>query len=253
MINSTYEFYDIQYAIPIVLEEYGFEPKEFEIIDMGVKLLKQIGNYYTDRHLFIGQIKDNRLDLPCNVTTIDSVTVNDFNVFRLNSYYKDVFDFYELRGFEVSRNFNGFTSEGRFIDYRFVKDNGNSWLEFNPLITSSNSNISRDIASDLKNRDNRYVYVIYSGQLLDEKGYPKVTNQEAIAIAYWYMLIDYKKKTIMGLNNGSLIPMFKQQYDAAVSKARNITELNQNLGDALLDIKFGYNMKQYGKSFKYKN
>ena len=252
MENSTYEFYDIQYAIPIVLEEYGTEPKESEIIVMGVKLLKQIGNYYTDRHLFIGQIKDNKLELPCNVTTIESVSTHNFNLFRTNSYYKDIFEFYELRGFEVSKSFNGFTSQGSFIEYRFVKDNGNSWLEFNPLMTSSNKDVQRNIDTN-KEHEDKFVYVIYSGQLLDERGYPKVTNQEAIAIAYWYMLIDYKKKTIMGLNNGQLIKMFQDQYDRAVSKARNIVSLNQNLADALLDNKFGNNMKQFGVSYKYKH
>ena len=104
-----------------------------------------------------------------------------------------------------------------------------------------------------KEHEDKFVYVIYSGQLLDERGYPKVTNQEAIAIAYWYMLIDYKKKTIMGLNNGQLIKMFQDQYDRAVSKARNIVSLNQNLADALLDNKFGNNMKQFGVSYKYKH
>jgi hypothetical protein len=252
MINSIYEFFDIQYAIPIVLEEYGHEPKEYEIIDMGVKLLKQIGNYHTDRHLFIGEVVDNKLELPCNVTTIESVTLNTFNLFRNNIYFNYVFDFYNLRGLEVSRRFDGFTSNGQFLNYRFVKENGNSWLEFNQLATSSNKDVQNKIDEENLYKD-KYVYVIYSGQLLDERGYPKVTNQEAIAIAYWYMLVDYKKKTILSLNNGQMIPMFKEQYEKAVSKARNIVSLNQNLADALLDNKFGNNMKQYGKSFKYKN
>ena len=138
MNNSSYEFFDIEYVIPIVKLEYGFEPNVFEIKDMAVYLLKAIGNLWSDRYLFIGKISGNQIELPCNVELIESVTLSteDYNNYAKNADYANQ----QIAGVREGSNYyaNGYsrlpdrTTEGLFLDYKFVNIQGQLIFLFYP-------------------------------------------------------------------------------------------------------------------------
>jgi hypothetical protein len=257
MNNSSYEFFDIEYVIPIVKLEYGFEPNVFEIKDMAVYLLKAIGNLWSDRYLFIGKISGNQIELPCNVELIESVTLSteDYNNYAKNADYANQ----QIAGVREGSNYyaNGYsrlpdrTTEGLFLDYKFVKENGKNYLKFNRTLITEDTQLQSIYDADSKRLDNMFVNVLYNGQKLNSEGLPLITGDEAYAIAFKWITLDYRKKTIMGLNNGAMLQYFEKEYNKYVNRARNPQKFSQNLMDEIMDAKTSINMKTYGNGYKY--
>ena len=54
---------------------YGLTVSETEFEDIALDGWERIGNKHTRLYRFIGDVKDGKLDLPCNVDVIESVHV----------------------------------------------------------------------------------------------------------------------------------------------------------------------------------
>ena len=259
MNNNNYEYFDIEYIIPIVKLEYGIEPNVFEIKDVAIHTLKRIGNIWSERYLFIGKIKDNKVELPCNVSHIESVTLTNENFENYinraewaNQQIPGRFVDSVAYSYAYSR-LPDRTSEGRFMDYKIVIENGEKFLNFNRLIVTDDTRLQSQYDSDMKTMDNMFVNVLYDGQIVNSEGLPFVTEKEAYAIAYQWMYLDYRKKAMLGMNNGAFLKEFENKYIKHVNLARQPNKLNQNIMDEIMDIKTSHNVKWYGKDFKYRS
>ena len=259
MNNNSYEYFDIEYVIPIIKLECGLDANVFEVKDIAIHTLKRIGNIWNERYLFIGKIKDNQVEIPCNVAHIESVTLTNENY---NSYV-NIADWANQQvpgrfvdSVAYSSAFSQLpnrTSSGSFKDYRFVIENGEKFLRFNRIIVTEDVTLQNQYNADMKGLDNLFVNVLYDGQIVSSEGLPMITEKEAFAIAYQWIYLDYRKKAMVGMNNGALMQEFKNNYVKYVNLARQPNKLNQNLMDEIMDIKTSFNMKWHGKDFKYKN
>lgn len=259
MNNSTYEFYDIEYVIPLIKLYYGIEPNEYEVKDIAIHKLKQIGNVWFDRFLFIGQITDNKIELPCNVHTIESVTSGNYSeeyIQIINADYANqmIAGNHLTNNTYITRGFSRLpdrTAQGNFVDYRFVKENNTNMLYFNKLFITDDVTLQTRYDTDNKQYDKMYISVLYNGQLVDRNGLPMITEDEAMAIAYCWITIDLKKKIMLGLNNGSLLQDYEKNHVKYTNLARQPNKINQNLMNEMLNTAKSANLSTYGKSYKY--
>jgi hypothetical protein len=226
-MESTDKFLEIESVIPSLQVEYGLELDIFTVKELGAKVLKNIGNIYQTVYLYVGQMVNGELDVPCDASHIISVSNNliiDYTGYPRH-YNKEIYELQMLP--EVKR-------VGEYLRYRY--ENGK--LLFYAEVVGAD-----------KPELNETVYVVYTSQLVDERGFPKITWYEKEAIAAYCYYIDLRKRATVGLANGNLLQMYEKEYKRRVNEARVPEKITRNLIDEVLNLKFGYGLKSYGNSF----
>lgn len=211
---------------------YGVTPDEASFEDLALDAWSRIGTKHTRLYKYIGQVKDNMLELPCNADIIESVhiPVPDAKIASNNSHnywsesiwiekYIDRWDF----------NQDPLLQHGKLVRY----DEGNGVLYFTHNYPE--------------------VMIVYHGIFADEEtGMPLVNDKELRAVAAFVAYVSLYKESIKkrDANLMKFAQTVKESWLRACNAARIPEHVSQNDMDAVLDAKTSWNRKFYGHSFK---
>lgn len=210
---------------------YGVEIEDEDLEEIGLRAWELIGNKNTRLYSYrTCTDKDNSITLPCNATSVESVTTSYEDWNRVTNFSEDGdqrTSFIENH-IEAEKVYKSpYYQSGKLLSYRQV---GNT-LYF-----------ARDYGT---------LNILYKGILADEDGLPKISDKEANAIATFIAYVD-KYKEGLKTNNAGLIQLAKdleQKWLKQCDQAR-VTQLSQNDMNQILNIRDSWNRHQYGYSYK---
>lgn len=205
---------------------YGIEMSEDDFAELGLNAWNYIGNKTVKLHKYLANIDDETLSvqLPCNADIIEAVTSTqeDYTPTKENTLIIET-------GIESNKyNTNPLYQSGSYIPYNRIGDN----LYF----------------------DKNYgtVNILYKGVVLDEDGLPEITDKEAIAIATYVAWVQKYKQGLI-TNNAAIINManlLKADWNRMCDAARVPDYISQNEMDEIINVKFRWDRKGFGRSYK---
>lgn len=226
------QLYNLKAVYPLIENLYGLQVDTDSFEDVALAGWELIGNKHTRLYKYIGDTVNGELQLPCNVDIIESVHIPVVDSNRINNkvdYIDQASIMIESYIDAWQQTNNPFNSKGKLVDYR----EGDNVLYF---------------AKDYKD-----VKVVYKGILVDEEdGLPLINDREMKAIAAFVAWRELLKDGIKKRNGDSikLAQMVEQEWLRKCNAARLKDHLSQNDMDAILDVKFRSDRKQFGKSLK---
>lgn len=226
------DLYNIKSAYPLVQQLYDVDPDPDDFEDIAMVAWERIGNKHTRLYRFIGNTTNHTLKLPCNVCDIESVhiPINDAQYTSNQRLFGDL-DSLFIEGYIDAWNFmrDPFNQRGKLLKY----DEGKNELYFS--------------------RDYHHVMVVYHGIIADEDdGTPLVNEKERQAIAAYVAYVDFFKDALKKRDRNSLAisQTLKEEWLRRCNAARIPFHLSQNDMNAVLDVKYRWDRKWYGKSLK---
>ena len=226
---QTYPFYT---AITHLNDIHGIDmnPDDFESI--GFHAWNHIGNKNVKFYRFTDRIQNNKLDLPCNVEIIESVTIANEDFYMPENQYRENYSALTIETYIEGRKQNKPMTyqSGKLINYELV-DNTLYFRDFNNI----------DIT------------VLYKGVVVDEEnGLPTLNFKEVEAIANYCAFIQLRKRGMM-LKDPSLIQMsqmIQNDWKRSCDDARSPIYMSENDMNQILDVRSSWDRKRFGKSFK---
>ena len=226
------QLYNLQAVYPLITSLYGLEVDTDQFEDVALVGWEQIGNKHTRLYRYKASTKNCELELPCNVDEIDSVhipivdaqiTSNKTDFADLNSIYvEEYIDAWNLSS-------DPYNEKGKLVKYT----EGDNTLYFT--------------------KDYSDVVVVYKGIIVDdETGLPLVNNRELNAIASYVAWRELLKDGIRRRNKDSLAlaQIAEREWINSKKAARVVDHLSQNDMNAILDVKYRWDRKQFNKSLK---
>lgn len=220
--NSVYSMASIVYGIHV-------DPTNFE--DIALLGWELIGNRHTKLHRYVTYTRNKRIELPCNLVEIESVSIPymDAQMTSNQTNFPQVYNQYVEKYIEAWKwDKAPLYESGKLIKYREEGD---------------------EIVFD---RDFPNVIILYHGIIADDEGLPLLTDKEVRALASYLVYSDTYKQALMR-KDGNLVQLAqvaKADWVKACTAARIPDLLTQNDMDGILDVKTRWDRKQYGKSFK---
>lgn len=211
---------------------YGLEIEDEDLEEIGLIAWNLIGNKTTRLYSYSTTInpEDNSIKLPCNASSIESVTIPCEDWSRVTNY-----------------------SEQGDPRTAFIE----SYIESSKIFKSS-YHVPGKLIKYYQTGDILYfpenygtVNILYKGIIMDEDGLPELSDKEANAIATYIAYVD-KYKEGLKTNNGGLIQLAKdleQKWLKQCDQAR-VTNLSSNDMNEILDIKVSWDRKSYGIGYK---
>lgn len=177
--------YNINSAYPLVQSLYGIDPNPDDYEDLAMTAWNLIGNKHTRLYRFVSDTKNSELELPCNVTHIESVhiPINDAQVTSNKTVFSAI-DSIIIEGYIDAWKFmeDPFNQRGKLLKYK----EGNNTLYFS--------------------RDYNNVMVVYHGVIADmEDGSPLVNEKELQAIAAYVAYAEMFKDTLRKRDRNGLV------------------------------------------------
>lgn len=223
-------------GLPILKRLYDITINEADYLENANYVLKQVGNLASSFYLYTADAKDYKIPLPCNAYNIQWVStksiyrggyeISTINVqpnHLINFEIKQVLDVW----YDNILNKSILHPEGDLITYRI--ENGYLVVPIDGITLT----------------------VLYRGYVTDEKGFPKITEDEAFAIAHYCAFIHANKMTFMGHpNGGNMLQVTMPQYEKAVARARIHTYLSHNAINDILDAAVSWDRKLYGMDMR---
>ena len=211
---------------------YGLELEDEDIEEIGLIAWNLIGNKTTRLYSYSTTInsEDNSIKLPCNASSIESITIPCEDWSRVTNYSEqgDPRTAFIESYIESSKIFKSpYHVPGKLIKYHQSGDT---------IYFPENYGI---------------VNILYKGIIMDSEGLPELTDKEANAIATYIAYVD-KYKEGLKTNNAGLIQLAKdleQKWLKQCDQAR-VTSLNSNDMNEILDIKVSWDRKSYGIGYK---
>ena len=210
---------------------YGIEVEDEDLEEIGLRAWDLIGNKNTRLYSYSVCIdSDNSIKLPCNASSIESVTVpyEDWTKSTNFSEYGNPATAYIENDIESKKYYKSpYYQSGKLVNYTQVG---------NTLYFPKNYGT---------------VNVLYKGILADEDGLPELSDKEANAIATFIAYTD-KYKEGLKTNNAGIIQLaqdLERKWLKQCDQAR-VTELSQNDMNQILNIKDSWNRHSYGYSYK---
>lgn len=210
---------------------YGIELDPEEVEEIGLIGWQYIGNKNTRLYEYSTNLdSENSITLPCNLSSIEAVTVPYEDWSRVTNYSEngDINTTYIEQYIEAGKVYNSpYYTSGKLVPYELV---GNT-LYFSDKY--------------------RKVNVLYKGILMDDEGLPAISDKEATALAT-YIAYYIKLKEGLVTNN----PQITQQAEYLYSKwlkqcdQARVTQLSQNDMNQILEIKTSWDRKSYGIGYK---
>lgn len=220
---------DFRYALTLanLLHDIHIN-NEDDAIEIGLIAYNHIGNKTTQLKKELIFVKDGIAKLPCDVDVIESVT------------YPGSQDWNNTSNMQLQGDYNSLMTES-FIE-------GNKDLT-NPLYNSGKLVKYRQVG-DILYIDNYtgMISILYYANV----ELPLLNDKEAIAIAD-YIAYVYKYKEAIRTNNNNLLQLASliyQKWQKHCNDARTPIYLSQNDMNNILDVKYSYDRKDYGKSYK---
>lgn len=210
---------------------YGIEMDDEDVEELGLRAWDLIGNKNTRLYSYTACTdSDNSIKLPCNATSVESVTTSCEDWSRVTNY---------------SNNGDYRTSiiENQIESQKYYKS---QYYQPGKLVSF------RQIGYNLYFGQNYgALNILYKGIEADEDGLPELTDKEANAIATF---IAYTQKYKEGLLTNNTVMMnlaanLEQKWLKQCDQAR-VTELNQNDMNEILNIRDSWNRHVYNYSFK---
>ena len=211
---------------------YGLELEDEDLEEIGLIAWNLIGNKTTRLYSYSTTINpdDNSIKLPCNASSIESVTIPCEDWSRVTNY-----------------------SEQGDPRTAFIE----SYIESSKIFKSS-YHVPGKLVKYYQTGDILYfpenygtVNILYKGIIMDGDGLPELSDKEANAIATYIAYVD-KYKEGLKTNNGELIQLAKdleQKWLKQCDQAR-VTNLSANDMNEILDIKVSWDRKSYGIGYK---
>lgn len=211
---------------------YGLELEDEDLEEIGLIAWNLIGNKTTRLYSYSTTINpdDNSIKLPCNASSIESVTIPCEDWSRVTNY-----------------------SEQGDPRTAFIE----SYIESSKIFKSS-YHVPGKLVKYYQTGDILYfpenygtVNILYKGIIMDGDGLPELSDKEANAIATYIAYVD-KYKEGLKTNNGGLIQLAKdleQKWLKQCDQAR-VTNLSANDMNEILDIKVSWDRKSYGIGYK---
>ena len=220
--NSIYSIVNTIYGLTI-------DPMSFE--DVALFGWEQIGTRHTRLHRYVTDTSNKRIELPCNVDEIESVTIPlmDAQMTSNTTSYPQFYNQYVEQHIEAQKwNDSTLYESGKLIKYR---------EEGNELVFDD----------DYKN-----VTVLYHGIIVDDEGLPLLNDKEIRALAAFVVYSDTYKQALARKDGGllQLAQVAKADWVKSCTAARIPDKLSQNDMDSILDVKTRWDRKAYGKSYK---
>lgn len=225
------ELLNIQTAYGLAETLYGtvMTPDDFE--ELALNAWELINNKHTRLYSYVGDTECKELQLPCNVSVIESVhiPIEDAKV--------------------TGPTFNGFDPGGAFTESYVEHFKWNT----DPLYSSGKLIKYREEDGVLLfSKDYRGVKVIYHGVIVDDEGLPLITSKEARAIAAYVSYISMYKKSLVNRDATAFqfAQTLKEDWLRSCNAARVPDHLSLNDMNDILEVRVRWDRKQYGKSLK---
>lgn len=228
------ELFDFHYAQVLANQYYNvdMEPEDFE--ELGLIAFERIGNKRTKLHRSCLTVsKDNTAELPENCDNIKAITYN----FEDARFVSPIYDYGDIDSI-VTENYIEYGKQLTSPDYisgRYVK-----------YTQSGNTLYLKD------NCTGQTLNILYEENILDDNGLPKITSEEALAIATYVASVQLFKKGL-ATNNSGLVQMSQvldQKAARYIDQARIPESISDNEMNEILDAKTSSDRKLYGKSYK---
>ena len=224
------KLFNLKAAYPLLHTLYDIEIDSDDFEDLALNAWELIGNRHTRLYKYSAPTVNGELKLPCNVDQIESVhiPVTDFQATSNKIDYGDLESAYVENYIDAWKIMQDpFAERGKLVRYK----EGDNVLYFShdwPKIT-----------------------VVYQGVLVDpEDGLPLINNKEMQAIAAYIAWITLYKSAIKkrDVNSFKIAQVLQNDWLRRCNAARIPDHISQNEMDAILDVKYRWDRKQYGKS-----
>jgi len=221
-------------------QRYGLEMNKDEFIELAYDVWRSIGNTAVITHRFFTKVPDDLIiELPVNIEFIESVTSVDqqavVTTFDSGGEKERHVPAMAVRSNIPDKNQSETTSPGSTINYTLVSDNA-----------------IRITSPDMLNTD---IMVVYRTIDTDEDGLPILNDKEVSAIAAETARRDLVRRVMQGqaanANNAivTMLQMMTSEADRLMAAAKIDESITDDALDKLLDIKFSWDKKQYGRRF----
>lgn len=224
------KLFNFKSIYPLANTMYGVNLDEEHAEEIALVGLELIGNKHTRLYRYVTDTIDKRIELPCNVDSIESVHLAcvDAHILSPSLSSPNVENIITENWIEGSKKGTSpLYTKGKLVSYREEGDT----LVFN---------------SDYNN-----VTIVYHGIIVDDEGLPMITNKEMRALAAYLAFSDLYKQGLSrrdaGLLQASAVP--KADWLKLCSAARVPEKLSQNDMNDILDVKTSWDRKTYGKSY----
>ena len=228
------ELFNFNTAYTQLRELYGIEliPDEFET--MGLIAWEKIGNKLVSLVTTSLEVDDNGIAmLPCDADTIEAVYINQPD-YQATSNQQDtplIYNQYVEQYINLRRgeNNNVLYKDGKLIKYRII-DSNKIQVSF----------------------PRGWIHILYKTVRYDEKGLPLINAKEVDAIAAYCAYSINFKKSLMTKDQATfqMAQVLKQDWAKLCDHARTPMHMSQNDFDAIGDVKYSWDRKSYGKTFK---
>lgn len=226
------QLYNLQAVYPLITSLYGLEVDTDQFEDVALTGWEKIGNRHTRLYRYTANTENCELKLPCNVDEIESVHIPAADA-RLTSNKTDFIDYNSIYVEEYidawKLSSDPYSEKGRLVKYT----EGDNTLYF---------------ARDYDN-----VTVVYKGVIVDEEsGLPMINDREMRAIASFVAWRELLKDGIRRRDKDSLAlsRLVEEEWRSNVRAARVKDHLSQNDMNAILDVKYRWDRKQFNKSLQ---
>lgn len=210
---------------------YGIEMDSEQVEEIGLIGWEYIGNKNTRLYKYCAKLNsDNSIKLPCNMASIESVTIPSEDWSRVTNYSVngDNMTAYIEQSIEAEKVYKSpYYTSGKLVPYELVGDT---------LYFTNNYGT---------------VNVLYKGILMDEDGLPMISDKEATALAT-YIAYYTKFKESLITNNPQITQQAELLYNKWLKQCdqARVSKLSQNDMDQILEIKTSWDRKSYGIGYK---
>lgn len=221
---------DFHYIIILLDMLYGIELEEDEVEELGLIAYGKIGNKNSRLYsIKVCTNSDNSIKLPCNVSSVEAVTIPCEDWKRTTNYSEngDQNTQFIEASIEAEKQFTSpYYVSGKLVDYEQVGD----ILYFSKNYGTLN--------------------ILYKGTN-DKDGLPFLTDKEANAIATFIAWVHTYKEGLKTNNTNTLniAKDLEDKWNKQCDQAR-VGKLSQNDMDKILDIKTSWDRKSYGYGYK---
>lgn len=233
-------------AYPMMIRKYGVKMQEDDFLEEALLAFKEINSIPVKKYYYIEKLSPTlRIQVPCNLHKIISVTASPMNVedyASLEPYKKRnqesdtefknvVYSNSDMKTYHF--NDDKFTGVGSYINYQ--------WED------------SETILIDDTRLEGLEISIVYEGMVTDNDGLPMITRKHAQAIAAKLALSYMTRKMFEGEQGAmNVLPFIQQEASRLVQAAAIPEAITDNDLDRLLDVQTSWDRKRYNRPFKFR-
>lgn len=222
---------NFHYVAVLLDQLYGIDLEDEDLEEIGLIGWNLIKNKDIRLYQFRACVdSENSITLPCNAISVESVTTSYEDWNRVTNYSEqgDFRTAFIENHIEAEKIYSSpYYQSGKLVPYNQVE---------NTLYFSRNYGV---------------LNILYKGIVADEDGLPRLSDEEALAIATYIAYVQ-KYKEGLRTNNTVMINLasnLQGNWLKQCDQAR-VTKLSQNDMNEILNVKDSWNRHYYGYSYK---